>query len=192
MVTANSDFFCWFFFCEGGVTNILTTELFTQTSRPAAYMIAGSVNWLSFFFISLVFPFIVVGVQDDWKWQYIFIFKAWVGLTCVVSCFLCTDRAAAVLFPSVLGHLLLCGNIHLPCRPWNQEQNLPRNPEWFPVLQQQKGPRCWWSRDNTVINFHVKYNQWLRGRASKAVFVSYNIYFTKMSNCTRTQHNRSL
>lgn len=48
---------------EGGVTNILTTELFTQTTRPAAYMIAGSANWLSFFFISMVFPFIVV--SDD-------------------------------------------------------------------------------------------------------------------------------
>ncbi|XP_044052782.1 solute carrier family 2, facilitated glucose transporter member 11b isoform X1 [Siniperca chuatsi] len=48
----------------GGVTNILTTELFTQTSRPAAYMIAGSVNWLSFFFIGLAFPFILIGLQQ--------------------------------------------------------------------------------------------------------------------------------
>uniref|UniRef100_A0A8C2XLY6 Solute carrier family 2 member 11b n=1 Tax=Cyclopterus lumpus TaxID=8103 RepID=A0A8C2XLY6_CYCLU len=48
----------------GGVTNILTTELFTQTTRPAAYMIAGSLNWLSFFFIGLVFPFIVLGLQQ--------------------------------------------------------------------------------------------------------------------------------
>ncbi|XP_054467734.1 solute carrier family 2, facilitated glucose transporter member 11b [Anoplopoma fimbria] len=48
----------------GGVTNILTTELFTQTARPAAYMIAGSLNWLSFFFIGLVFPFIVIGLQQ--------------------------------------------------------------------------------------------------------------------------------
>ncbi|XP_041793152.1 solute carrier family 2, facilitated glucose transporter member 11b [Chelmon rostratus] len=48
----------------GGVTNILTTELFTQATRPAAYMIAGSVNWLSFFLISLVFPFIVIGLQQ--------------------------------------------------------------------------------------------------------------------------------
>ncbi|XP_041855696.1 solute carrier family 2, facilitated glucose transporter member 11b [Melanotaenia boesemani] len=47
----------------GGVTNILTTELFTQTTRPAAFMIAGSVNWLSFFFIGLVFPFIVIGLR---------------------------------------------------------------------------------------------------------------------------------
>uniref|UniRef100_A0A8C6STL4 Solute carrier family 2 member 11b n=1 Tax=Neogobius melanostomus TaxID=47308 RepID=A0A8C6STL4_9GOBI len=48
----------------GGVTNILTTELFTQASRPAAYMIAGSVNWCSFFFIGLLFPFIVRGLQQ--------------------------------------------------------------------------------------------------------------------------------
>ncbi|KAM6930684.1 solute carrier family 2, facilitated glucose transporter member 11b isoform 2-T2 [Xenentodon cancila] len=47
----------------GGVTNILTTELFTQTARPAAFMIAGSVNWLSFFLIALVFPFIVIELQ---------------------------------------------------------------------------------------------------------------------------------
>lgn len=61
-ISCNRDFFCVFPH-EGGVTNILTTELFTQNSRPAAYMLAGSVNWSSFFFIGLVFPFIVVGVQ---------------------------------------------------------------------------------------------------------------------------------
>ncbi|XP_030000464.1 solute carrier family 2, facilitated glucose transporter member 11b isoform X2 [Sphaeramia orbicularis] len=48
----------------GGVTNILTTELFTQATRPAAYMIAGTVNWSSFFFIGMVFPFIVIGLQQ--------------------------------------------------------------------------------------------------------------------------------
>uniref|UniRef100_A0A3P9H179 Solute carrier family 2 member 11b n=1 Tax=Oryzias latipes TaxID=8090 RepID=A0A3P9H179_ORYLA len=48
----------------GGVTNILTTELFTQSSRPAAFIISGSVNWLSFFFVGLVFPFIIIGLQQ--------------------------------------------------------------------------------------------------------------------------------
>ncbi|XP_068461286.1 solute carrier family 2, facilitated glucose transporter member 11b [Clinocottus analis] len=63
----------------GGVTNILTTELFTQTARPAAYMIAGSLNWLSFFFIGLVFPFIVLGLQ-----QYCFlVFLAICSLTAI-------------------------------------------------------------------------------------------------------------
>nr|XP_034953907.1 solute carrier family 2, facilitated glucose transporter member 11-like isoform X1 [Zootoca vivipara] len=52
----------------GGVTNTLTTELFTQSSRPAAYMIAGSVSWLSFFTIGMLFPFIVKGLK-----QYCFI-----------------------------------------------------------------------------------------------------------------------
>uniref|UniRef100_A0A671LJJ6 Solute carrier family 2, facilitated glucose transporter member 5 n=1 Tax=Sinocyclocheilus anshuiensis TaxID=1608454 RepID=A0A671LJJ6_9TELE len=42
----------------GGVTNILTTEMFTQTDRPAAYMIGGSINWIAFFFIGMIFPFI--------------------------------------------------------------------------------------------------------------------------------------
>uniref|UniRef100_A0A8C7ZAW6 Solute carrier family 2 member 11b n=1 Tax=Oryzias sinensis TaxID=183150 RepID=A0A8C7ZAW6_9TELE len=35
------------------------STLFTQSSRPAAFIISGSVNWLSFFFIGLVFPFII-------------------------------------------------------------------------------------------------------------------------------------
>ncbi|XP_069565677.1 solute carrier family 2, facilitated glucose transporter member 11b [Brachyistius frenatus] len=48
----------------GGVTNILTAELFTQNTRPAAYMVAGTVNWFSFFSIGLVFPFIVIGLQQ--------------------------------------------------------------------------------------------------------------------------------
>ncbi|CAL8347974.1 unnamed protein product [Lota lota] len=47
----------------GGVTNILNTELFTQTTRPAAYIICGVVGWLSFFTIGMVFPLIVTGLQ---------------------------------------------------------------------------------------------------------------------------------
>uniref|UniRef100_A0A8C3IUS3 Solute carrier family 2, facilitated glucose transporter member 5 n=1 Tax=Chrysemys picta bellii TaxID=8478 RepID=A0A8C3IUS3_CHRPI len=47
----------------GGITNTLTAELFTQSSRPAAYMIGGSVSWLSFFTIGMLFPFIVVRIH---------------------------------------------------------------------------------------------------------------------------------
>uniref|UniRef100_A0A7N8WQ49 Solute carrier family 2, facilitated glucose transporter member 5 n=1 Tax=Mastacembelus armatus TaxID=205130 RepID=A0A7N8WQ49_9TELE len=51
------------------VFNLKTRSIFKIVitliySRPAAYMIAGSVNWLSFFFIGLVFPFIVIGLQQ--------------------------------------------------------------------------------------------------------------------------------
>ncbi|KAL7840021.1 hypothetical protein SRHO_G00266790 [Serrasalmus rhombeus] len=65
----------------GGVTNILITELFTQTARPAAYMIGGSVNWLSFFFIGMVFPFIVNGLQ-----QYCFL--VFLVVCCLVATFI--------------------------------------------------------------------------------------------------------
>ncbi|XP_048467656.1 solute carrier family 2, facilitated glucose transporter member 11b [Rhincodon typus] len=48
----------------GGVTNTVTGELFTQSTRPAAFMISSSVNWISFFLISIMFPVIVEGLQQ--------------------------------------------------------------------------------------------------------------------------------
>ncbi|KAI2663738.1 Solute carrier family 2, facilitated glucose transporter member 11 [Labeo rohita] len=45
-----------------GVTGILPTEIFNQTTRPAAYMIAGSLMWLNLFIIGMVFPFLVSGL----------------------------------------------------------------------------------------------------------------------------------
>ncbi|TKS70931.1 Solute carrier family 2, facilitated glucose transporter member 9 [Collichthys lucidus] len=41
-----------------GIPFILTGELFEQSYRPAAFMIAGTVNWLSNFAVGLLFPFI--------------------------------------------------------------------------------------------------------------------------------------
>ncbi|XP_065548898.1 solute carrier family 2, facilitated glucose transporter member 11-like isoform X4 [Lathamus discolor] len=43
----------------GGITNTLIAELFIQSSRPAAYMIGGTISWVSFFTIGMLFPFIV-------------------------------------------------------------------------------------------------------------------------------------
>ncbi|XP_072839846.2 solute carrier family 2, facilitated glucose transporter member 11 isoform X3 [Pogona vitticeps] len=65
----------------GGVTNILTIELFTQSSRPAAYTIAGSVSWLSFFTIGMLFPFIVRGLK-----QYCFL--VFLAECCLVALFI--------------------------------------------------------------------------------------------------------
>nr|XP_033812120.1 solute carrier family 2, facilitated glucose transporter member 11 isoform X3 [Geotrypetes seraphini] len=45
-----------------GVTGILPTELFDQMSRPAAYMICGSLIWLMLSLIGLLFPFILEGL----------------------------------------------------------------------------------------------------------------------------------
>uniref|UniRef100_A0A8C9ELA4 Major facilitator superfamily (MFS) profile domain-containing protein n=1 Tax=Pavo cristatus TaxID=9049 RepID=A0A8C9ELA4_PAVCR len=48
----------------GGITNTLTAEIFVQSSRPAACMIGGTVSWISFFTIGMLFPFIVKGLKQ--------------------------------------------------------------------------------------------------------------------------------
>ncbi|XP_046511646.1 solute carrier family 2, facilitated glucose transporter member 9 isoform X2 [Equus quagga] len=47
-------------FCSGpgGIPFILTGEFFQQSQRPAAFIVAGTVNWLSNFAVGLLFPFI--------------------------------------------------------------------------------------------------------------------------------------
>nr|XP_008114103.1 PREDICTED: solute carrier family 2, facilitated glucose transporter member 9 isoform X1 [Anolis carolinensis]XP_008114104.1 PREDICTED: solute carrier family 2, facilitated glucose transporter member 9 isoform X1 [Anolis carolinensis] len=53
-------------FCigPGGIPFVLTGEFFQQSQRPAAFMIAGIINWLSNFIVGLVFPFIQEGLQS--------------------------------------------------------------------------------------------------------------------------------
>ncbi|KAM9859956.1 solute carrier family 2, facilitated glucose transporter member 9 [Aulostomus maculatus] len=53
-------------FCSGpgGIPFILTGELFEQSYRPAAFMIAGTVNWLSNFAVGLLFPFIQEALES--------------------------------------------------------------------------------------------------------------------------------
>ncbi|KAI4832542.1 hypothetical protein KUCAC02_015506 [Chaenocephalus aceratus] len=47
-------------FCIGpaGVPFLITAELFKQSHRPAAYTVAGVLNWMSNFTIGFVFPFL--------------------------------------------------------------------------------------------------------------------------------------
>uniref|UniRef100_A0A6Q2YBM1 Major facilitator superfamily (MFS) profile domain-containing protein n=1 Tax=Esox lucius TaxID=8010 RepID=A0A6Q2YBM1_ESOLU len=54
-------------FCSGpgGIPFVLTGELFEQSYRPAAFMIAGVVNWLSNFAVGLVFPFMQEALQTN-------------------------------------------------------------------------------------------------------------------------------
>ncbi|KAJ3602024.1 hypothetical protein NHX12_029784 [Muraenolepis orangiensis] len=42
-----------------GVTGVLPTEIFSQTARPAAYMLAGSMMWINLFIVGMLFPFLV-------------------------------------------------------------------------------------------------------------------------------------
>ncbi|KAM9307113.1 solute carrier family 2 member 11, like [Pholidichthys leucotaenia] len=52
-----------FIFCFAvgpvGVSSPLPGEIFTQTFKPAAYVIAGIVNWTSLFVVGMVFPILV-------------------------------------------------------------------------------------------------------------------------------------
>ncbi|KAM9855485.1 solute carrier family 2, facilitated glucose transporter member 5 [Aulostomus maculatus] len=41
---------------------VVTTEMFRQSARPAAFMVAGSVHWLSNFTVGLLFPFLERGL----------------------------------------------------------------------------------------------------------------------------------
>ncbi|XP_013861785.1 solute carrier family 2, facilitated glucose transporter member 11 [Austrofundulus limnaeus] len=49
---------------HSGVTGVLPTEIFNQTARPAAYMVAGSMMWLNLFIIGMIFPFLVSGLRE--------------------------------------------------------------------------------------------------------------------------------
>ncbi|XP_077149571.1 solute carrier family 2, facilitated glucose transporter member 11 [Ranitomeya variabilis] len=46
-----------------GVTGLMPAEIFDQMARPAAYMICGSIMWLTLFVVGLAFPFIVQGLR---------------------------------------------------------------------------------------------------------------------------------
>jgi len=48
-----------------GVPFLITAELFKQSHRPAAYIIGGSLNWLSNFTVGFVFPFLQVNAIDS-------------------------------------------------------------------------------------------------------------------------------
>ncbi|KAM4582193.1 solute carrier family 2, facilitated glucose transporter member 9 [Fundulus diaphanus] len=71
-------------FCSGpgGIPFILTGELFEQSYRPAAFMIAGTVNWLSNFAVGLLFPFIQEKLQS-------FAFMVFVVVCTLGSIYLC-------------------------------------------------------------------------------------------------------
>uniref|UniRef100_A0A663MGT3 Major facilitator superfamily (MFS) profile domain-containing protein n=1 Tax=Athene cunicularia TaxID=194338 RepID=A0A663MGT3_ATHCN len=55
-----------------GIPFLMTAELFTQSHRPAAYIMGGSLNWICNFTIGFIFPFLQVlvhrgcGKRRDW------------------------------------------------------------------------------------------------------------------------------
>lgn len=90
----------------GGIPFILTGEFFQQSQRPAAFIMAGTVNWLSNFAVGLLFPFIQVWLQRLWpKGSHLILQpmggvvqgQRWVSPD---SCWYPTEETACLKFPS--------------------------------------------------------------------------------------------
>lgn len=60
----DKHYVCFLLICTGsvpaGVPFLITAELFKQSHRPAAYIIGGSLNWVSNFTVGFIFPFMQV------------------------------------------------------------------------------------------------------------------------------------
>ncbi|XP_057551503.1 solute carrier family 2, facilitated glucose transporter member 5 isoform X2 [Hippopotamus amphibius kiboko] len=72
---------------------LLITEIFLQSSRPSAYMVGGSVHWLSNFTVGLIFPFIQVGLG-----AYSFIIFAMICLLTTIYTFLIVPETKSKTF----------------------------------------------------------------------------------------------
>uniref|UniRef100_A0A452VI93 Solute carrier family 2, facilitated glucose transporter member 5 n=1 Tax=Ursus maritimus TaxID=29073 RepID=A0A452VI93_URSMA len=72
---------------------LLITEIFLQSSRPSAFMVGGSVHWLSNFTVGLIFPFIQAGLGP-----YSFIIFAVICLLTTIYIFLVVPETKAKTF----------------------------------------------------------------------------------------------
>ncbi|XP_077165247.1 solute carrier family 2, facilitated glucose transporter member 11 isoform X2 [Paroedura picta] len=77
-----------------GVTGMLPTEIFDQMTRPAGYVICGSLLWTNLFLMGMVFPFIVEGLGH---FCYLPFFTVCVCTALYVSFFLPETRGKSLL-----------------------------------------------------------------------------------------------
>ncbi|KAF6111462.1 solute carrier family 2 member 5 [Phyllostomus discolor] len=75
---------------------LLITEIFLQSSRPPAFMVGGSVHWLSNFAVGLLFPFIQEGLG-----AYSFILFAGICLLTTIYTFLIIPETKAKTFMEI-------------------------------------------------------------------------------------------
>lgn len=75
---------------------LFITEVFLQSSRSSAFMVGGSVHWLSNFTVGLVFPFIQVGLGP-----YSFIIFAVICLLTTIYTFLIVPETKAKTFMEI-------------------------------------------------------------------------------------------
>lgn len=129
---------------------------------------------------SWTIPFVPMtsSCSSGWKHELYCREQSWSGSwTCDSSGLLCTDRPTAVLFPGLLSHLLLNGNVHFLHHSWDQEQNIPGNPEWAPILPQEQLRPSWWRQRNIDIVFNV-----IVYRFQRACGIIY-IYISQLQSC---------
>uniref|UniRef100_A0A3Q3WAN1 Solute carrier family 2, facilitated glucose transporter member 5 n=1 Tax=Mola mola TaxID=94237 RepID=A0A3Q3WAN1_MOLML len=72
---------------------VVTTEMFRQAARPAAFMVAGSVHWLSNFTVGLIFPFLERGLGS-----YSFIIFSFICLVTLVYIWLVVPETKSKTF----------------------------------------------------------------------------------------------
>ncbi|XP_053173175.1 solute carrier family 2, facilitated glucose transporter member 1a isoform X2 [Scomber japonicus] len=72
---------------------VVTTEMFRQSARPAAFMVAGSVHWLSNFTVGLVFPFLERGLGS-----YSFIIFSFICLATLIYIWLVVPETKSKTF----------------------------------------------------------------------------------------------
>ncbi|KAM7404588.1 hypothetical protein PAMP_011925 [Pampus punctatissimus] len=72
---------------------VVTTEMFRQSARPAAFMVAGSVHWLSNFTVGLIFPFLERGLGS-----YSFIIFSFICLATLIYIWLVVPETKSKTF----------------------------------------------------------------------------------------------
>nr|XP_056715323.1 solute carrier family 2, facilitated glucose transporter member 11 isoform X1 [Euleptes europaea] len=77
-----------------GVTGMIPTEIFDQMTRPAGYMICGSLIWTNLFLVGMAFPFIMEGLGH---FCYLPFFTVCVCTALYVSFFLPETRGKSFL-----------------------------------------------------------------------------------------------
>ncbi|XP_061528851.1 solute carrier family 2, facilitated glucose transporter member 5-like isoform X3 [Phycodurus eques] len=72
---------------------VVTTEMFRHSARPAAFMVAGSVHWLSNFTVGLLFPFMEKGLGS-----YSFVIFSFICLATLVYIWLVVPETKSKTF----------------------------------------------------------------------------------------------
>ncbi|XP_056130122.1 solute carrier family 2, facilitated glucose transporter member 9 [Lampris incognitus] len=113
-------------FCSGpgGIPFVLTGELFEQSYRPAAFMIAGVVNWLSNFAVGLLFPFIQEKLET-----YAFLVFAVICIMGSVYLYVMLPETKNKTFMDISQSFAKVNKIPVPCPGQEMESVLSMTPD---------------------------------------------------------------